>query len=527
LAGAAVVGSVERGAEEARRLLAAPAGGEEAVALLRLRALLRGFAGDDFEGARRDLEEVLRRRPGDRWARYRRAQLRVRVGSARYGGGDPARREEGERLLRKAIEECGRLLGEDPDFHAARLVRGAAHFALQDLIGAKADFRYVAERDPRRKEVYLHEAALHRLSYVRSGETGNLSSLRAAIEILARALEIDPNYFDALYEMGNLNHVLFDQAQNRQLRSRAYGAALLFYKRAMAVNPRSRAPRVEYATLCLKVAREARQTGRLEGADKMIERAETRAGDLPDVAAARVRLNLSPGFATDVGRSPQQVLDEAEAALKRLEALRPEDPGLPRLRWDYHHARGWFYYLTWVRLRDARKKARAKDLAVEHWRRALEAEPDHPDGNSIRRRLRELAPQEMGRRDREEARRALEAGNRALAEESWEEAERSFRRAVALFPAVPSFRYGLGVSLARQDRRREALAQLQPAANSAEAAQFPEIFVELGRIYILEGKRRIAHAWLRRFVTAMEAAGRGAEAEVERVRKLLARAEGG
>ena len=40
---------------------------------------------------------------------------------------------------------------------------------------------------------------------------------------------------------------------------------------------------MEYAALCLKVAQEATIGGQLEAADKMIARAEERAGDVPAV----------------------------------------------------------------------------------------------------------------------------------------------------------------------------------------------------------------------------------------------------
>ncbi|MFB3067200.1 MAG: hypothetical protein ACE10D_11885, partial [Planctomycetota bacterium] len=511
LAVAAVVGDLKAGEEQAGRALDGDPTDAERILTLQLRALLRGFSGPGFEGADEDLAAVLALRPGDAWTRFRRAQIRARGGGAwlrtAVQTNDAEVQQRGERLLRQAIDELSALLAEDPDFHLARLARGAAYFALQDLIGAKADFSYVAARDPSRKEVYLNEAALHRLTYVQGGELQNLYS---ALEILRKALALDPNYFDALFEMGNLSHLLFDRPSARRDRLRAYNAALRFYKRAMAVNPRSRAPRVEYAALCLKVAQEATIGGKLEAADKMIARAEERAGDVPAVPLARARLNLSPGFARELKRSQEDVLKQAEEALLRARAALPGDPRLIELEAALHNARGWFYFLGHIRLREPARKEQAKRLAVEHWKKALELDPEGPESAGIRQRLRELVPEDI-EVDRAAAQAAFDAAAKAFDEGRFADAERGFRKASSIFPDAELFIYNLGLALARQGKDDAARSELHKIANSPWGAAHPQIYLDL--VALSAHHRPTAHTWLRRYVEAMQKAGKGDDPE--------------
>jgi len=80
LAIAAVAGDPAMGRRAADELFAADLAEDDLVLALRMRALLRTFVTGDFAGAESDLEEVLARRPGDGWARYRLAQARMRNG---------------------------------------------------------------------------------------------------------------------------------------------------------------------------------------------------------------------------------------------------------------------------------------------------------------------------------------------------------------------------------------------------------------------------------------------------------------
>ena len=127
----------------------------------------------DFAAAEEDLDQVLAQDVADRWARLRLAQIWARSGAGWLRIGEQQRseerREQGRALLRRAIALQGELVAEDASFHHARLQRGEAYFALDDLVGAKADFQYVREHDPAIKETYVREAVVHRLVYVKGG----------------------------------------------------------------------------------------------------------------------------------------------------------------------------------------------------------------------------------------------------------------------------------------------------------------------------------------------------------------------
>jgi tetratricopeptide (TPR) repeat protein len=527
LAAAVVAGDPVRARDLSKELLDRPLAERDRLLVHRLRALSHAFAGCDFDAAEAELRQVLAADPKDRWARYRMAEIWARsgLGWLRTGRqiGSAEREEDGRRLLARATDLLGELLLEDPDFHMARLQRGEIHFALRDDIGAKADYQYVRERDASVKEAYLREAVLHRLVYVEGGQRANLE---AAVAILGRALHLDPNYFDALYELGNVYHHIYDRQDDPSVgRRAAFSEAILHYRRAMAVNPRQKEPRVEWARICLKAAQEAvadpdpRGNGVVR-AHQLVARVEAEAADVPDVHRERARLNLREDFDRRSGLSPDEAFAGAAHALEKLAELAPDDPELPKLRSLYHRRRGWSFYLSWIKIADAQKRARARELAAEEWRLALAAWPDDPEHATIRDRLREIDPSFI-EDDRRRAEAAYRRGAEAFAEGAFPEAVAAFREASGYFPESGHLRYNLGLALARAGRLDEARDELQQVANGPEGERFPESMFELGKIALARREEATARVWLERHVAAMEKAGRQDEDSVRRAKSLL------
>ncbi|MHC4547198.1 MAG: tetratricopeptide repeat protein [Planctomycetota bacterium] len=531
LAAAAVAGDSAMGHRLADRLLAAGLPEREHLLVYRLRALLRAFAPPPrFKEAEDDLRQVLARDASDLWARYRLAQVWMRSGVTWIRTGklidSEARRRQGEELLERAIALLTTLVAEAPEFHHARLQRGEAYFASDDTIGAKADYEVLRQQGVRLKEVYHKEAALHRLVYVRGGDVANL---RSADELCRRALEIDPNYFDALYELGNVHHLLYDRQDAPGLeRKLAFNEAIFWYRRAMALNPRVRDPRLEWARLCLKAAREALATGELGPAHELVQRVAEDAPDVVEVWRERVRLNLRPDFVRGTRRSPDEAFGGAQEALERIEQLAPQDPALPELRSLYHRSRGYSFYLTWAKLpaeTQPERKERARRLAVEEFRRAFAAWPADPENASVRDRLREIAP-EVIVIDQQKAKEAYERGEKAFKERRWQEAAAAFREAVALFPESVHLRYYHAVALLRAGERDAAKAEFVLVANHPEGREFPEALYELGLLHVARDERLVARTWLERYVRTMGELERGDDPRVARARRILLELEG-
>ncbi|MEM8883007.1 MAG: tetratricopeptide repeat protein [Planctomycetota bacterium] len=527
LAIAAVAGDPVHGDAAADRFFAGQPEGDARLLGLRLRALLRMFVQRDFRGAEQDLLAVLAEKPDDLWARYRLAQSRMRDGigwiqTARAIGSE-SRRKQGEELLNGAIAALGKLIEQHPTFVYARLLRGEAWFSLEDEIGAKADFQRVREMAPGLKEVYLREAVLHRLVYVKGGSPQNLDD---GIRILQRALRLDPNYFDALFEVANMYHLLYDRpdAGNMGRRS-AFQSAILYYRRAMAVNPRAREPRHEWARICLKVVREARLGGQLKSAHRTLLQVAEDAGDIPELYKERIELNVTPDFGSKTGINSPDAYKGAHEALSHLEQLAPDDPDLPRLRSLYFRRLGASYFITWLKLKDQPSRDRAKELAIDALRRAVEAWPDDPENEQVRVRLRQLAP-EFIEIDRKQAGIAYEQGVVHFRAGEHEKAVPYFRRAHRLFPESVELRYMFGLSLARAGRLDAAKDELAVVANSDSSADFPESMFELGRIARAQKKQAIAQAWFERYVAAMEEAGREKEEGVALARSYLEKIRG-
>lgn len=523
LAAAVVAGDVGRGEREALALLEGSIPEQERRLALALRGLLRLYASRDFRGAESDFRAILSEAPEDRWARLRLGQARLTFGvgwleTARRSGSE-ARRVEASAAIREADGIFSALLREDAAFDDARLARGEARLALDEIDLAKEDFREVRARGEGRKEVYPKEATVHRLVYVRGGERGNLDH---AIGILEEAIALDPNHFDALFELGNVYHVLYDRGDDPgEERQRSFNRAVLYYRRAMSLNPRNAAPRREWAGLCLKVVRAGADSGKFREADELLRRVEAEAGDFPEVRKERARLALRPEAVEASGRPVDEVFDEAKRALEEAErTAAPADPELPALRSLYHRRRGYVYYWTWVKLKEGALRERARALAVEEWKAALRALPDDPENLSVRDRLREIAPGEIDL-DRKEAERAFAEGAAAFRDGKFEEAARCFERASALFPELTPARLNLGLSLARLGRTDDAARQLEGVANGAEGSAYPEAMFELGSLYYRRGERATAKLWYRRHVAAMEALGRGAEESVRRAKELI------
>jgi hypothetical protein len=84
--------------------------------------------------------------------------------------------------------------------------------------------------------------------------------------------------------------------------------------------------------------------------------------------------------------------------------------------------------------------------------------------------------------------------------------------------------YGLALARALQlDKAKEQLSQL---ATSADAADFPEAMFELGQICLAQKNPDAAGLWFERYLDAMKAAGRDAEAGVAAAREHLRKLRG-
>lgn len=522
LAIAAVAGDSVRGETVATALLAQDPSQEQRNSVHRLRGMLRVFVSRDFEGAESDFQTILNVAPGDRWATLRLAQVLTSSGVGWLRTAEVARsverREQGRRLLDRAQEVLSELIAREPGFLEARVARGEARFAADDLVGAKDDYAFVRGRDPEMKEVLLKEAALHRLVYVRGGEVKNL---QAATDLLTRALEIDPNYFDGLFELGNVQHLLYDrQDEESRERKRAFNDAIVCYRRAMALNPRNPGPRREWAAICLKAAQEAEAGDEVARADELLRRVEDQAGELPDVLRARVRMNLRLDYGDRSKRKPDEIFEQVRRCLDRLDASEPGAPDLPFLRSQYHRQRGYSYYWTWVKLREPALKEKARRLAVEQWREALRVSPDDPENRSLRDRLHEIAPEEI-EFDRTMAEQAYREGVTAFQERRWSDAALKFREAERFLPEVAEIRFYLAMAQVRTGQLEEAQGRLQEIANGPDAVRFPESMFELGNLFAVRRDKATARIWYQRFLAAMESAGRTQEESVGAARRAL------
>jgi len=522
LAIAAVAGDPAVGRRAADRLFERKPSEDVLLLALRMRALLHVFVTNDFESAEADLLEVLAKRPGDSWARYRLAQARLRNGVGWIRTADAIRsaerRAQGVAEIKNAIQLLSELLADQSDFVYARLLRGEAWFSLDDEIGAKADYQQVRAAAPDLKEVYLREAVLHRLVYVKGGTPENL---HAGIRILGQALELDPNYFDALFEVGNMYHLLYDRPQSGNASRRtSFGQAILAYRRAMAVNPRAREPREEWARICMKAGRDAVKIGELRAAHDMLTQVAKDASDIAELHKDRLRLNLHADFARATGTSMQEAYRQAYEALEHLDQLVPDDPELPALHSLYHRRLGGNYMLSWIRQTDPAKKARAKKLAIDALRRAVELAPEDPENAAVRVRLRQLAP-EFIELDRKRAQEVYEAAVTHFDAGRFEESVPGFREAHLLFPEALELHYMYGLSLARSKRLEQAQEELQVVVNDSDGDEFPRALFVLGQICTVKHSPVAARAWFERYLEVMEKADRLSDPGVAAARAQL------
>jgi len=522
LAIAAVAGDPAVGRRASDALFAGELSEKDLVLGLRMRALLRVFVTNDFEGAEADLAEVLAKRPGDRWARYRLAQASLRNGVGWIRTADAirssTRREQGVGSIKAAIALLSELVSEHPDFVYARLLRGEAWFSLDDEVGAKADYQQVRALAPNLKEVYLREAVLHRLVYVKGGTTDNL---HAGIRILGQALQLDPNYFDALFEVGNMYHLLYDRPEaGNASRRTSFSQAILAYRRAMAVNPRAREPRQEWARICLKAGRDAVKIGELRAAHEMLLQVAKDASDIAELHKDRVRLNLHADFARSAGMSMQDAYQQAFAALEELGRLAPDDPELPSLRSLYQRRLGGNYMISWIRQTDPARKARAKQMAIEALRRAVELAPDDPENAAVRVRLRQLAP-ELIELDRKRAEKVYGEAVKHFDAGRYDEAIPGFREAHLLFPEAVELEYMYGLTLARAKKFDIAQEVLEKVANSKESSEFPRAAFVLGKICLVKKSPVAARAWFERYLKVMQEQDRLDDPGVAAAREAL------
>jgi len=468
---------------------------------------------------------VLAERPDDDWVRLRLAQVKLTAGIGWMRTAESIhsreRAEEGRRMAEEALSLLDALVADRPDFLEARLQRGESRFVLGDHVGAKADYQFVAQNDPGARTVLVKEAALNRLVYVRGGDVANLT---AALDLLRRALDIDPNSFEALFELGNVYHLLYDDPSGgAQDRRTAFNQALIWYRRAMAINPRAAEPRIEWARLCIKAAREALAAQKVTAAHELLQRVEEDAPDVVAVHEERVRLNMHPDFARETGLSQEERFERASRALERIAALEPDSPALPELRSLFHRTRGYSYYWSWAKAHASGNEAmrdRARELAVEAWRRALAAWPDDPENESVRDRLREIAPEEV-EHDLASAMEAFEEGARQFEAGQWGTAADRFREALALFPEASHVRVAYAQALARCGRLEDARDHFERVANGPDVDAFPEALFELGKISMVRREKLVARVWFERYVEAMARIGREDDAHVEQAREWI------
>jgi len=519
LAAAAVAGDPARAEVIAARILTASPVDTDRILTYRLRALSRAFGSYEFGDAKDDLAKVLEHDPKDVWARFRLAQVRGREGVGWLRTAEQAhsesRREQGEALLKSAIDLLDELVAENPGFHLARLQRGEVYFSLQDNVGAKADYAYVRKNAPHLRQVFVKEALLHRLEYVLGNDRTNLD---VAIRYLTDVLAQDPNYFDALYELGNVYHLLYDAKRSSQReRKLAFHRAVLWYRRAMAINPRTRQPRLEWTRICLKAGSEALAGGHVRAAHELLERIEAEGEDYPAMFKLRVELNMRPDFGKKTGQAPDAIFTATERALEKLDA---KDADRPRLVSLYHRKRGYSYYWTWVKLKDEKRKKRARELTIEQWSKALDAWPEDPDNISVRSRLREIAPEFIDP-DRTLAESAYQRGMEALQKEEFKQAAAHFASAVRLFPEAVELRYAYATALLQARDLERAREEFIRVANHPEGDRFPEVLYELGKLFFVKKERLVARVWYERFVAAMDALGRGDEETAVRARQII------
>ena len=539
LAAACVAGDPATGRPRAETLLnERELGPDDRTMAIWLRGLLRTFALYDFEGAESDFRAVLEREPESRWARYRQAQVAIKAGATWLRTAEQLksveRREQGRSQIEAAIAGLTELVKQHPDFYFARLLRGQAYFGLDRLTDAKADYVFVREHKAI-KEVYVQEAALHRLSYVQGGQ---VETLMNAEKLLRQALVLDPNYFEALFELGNVYHLLYDKPGGGPIgRKEAFLGAALWYRRAMALNRHALGPQVEWAALLLKGGQEAIAAGRIERADQLIARLEAQVPEIPEVHRQRVLVNLMPEFDRRTKTKPDAVYAAVEKALRKLAQLQPGHPDLNRLRSAYHRSRGESYFLTYGRYLTAAKKAaeagdqeraerlaatrdRARELTVEQWKQALGAWLEDPDNLGIRDRLRSLDPAFV-ELDRQRAKRAFDRGQAAWNAGRFREAASAFGVAARTFPAQLELRFWYARALARAGLLDKARPELEWVANHERGAEFPDAFLELGNLFSVKRNKPVAALWYQRYVEAMVAAGHGASPEVSKVRRIL------
>jgi tetratricopeptide (TPR) repeat protein len=245
-----------------------------------------------------------------------------------------------------------------------------------------------------------------------------------------------------------------------------------------------------------------------------------------EVWKAKARLVLAVDFCTKTGRTPDEAHEAAVAALARVEETAPGDPEIPALRALLHRRRGWDLYKTRVKFAksDPARAAAAGRLAAEEFRRAYEAWPEDPENASVRGTLGEIAPDDLKWVDRRLADAAYQRGLEAWDRGDWDTAAKDFARAAELVPEWTEFHFRLGMALVRSGRAEEAVPSLERVANAGDGADYPEACSELAEYYL--GRRgpmdrRIARAWLERFVKVMEGRGSGGDERTERARRLL------
>lgn len=97
--------------------------------------------------------------------------------------------EEGD--VGRAIEVLSALVGEQPDYVAARVNLGHAYYSRGEYVAAARQFEAAHEHEPDNPKILLNEAAAK----------SALDDLDGAIDLLIEVLNVDPEFRDVHYNL--------------------------------------------------------------------------------------------------------------------------------------------------------------------------------------------------------------------------------------------------------------------------------------------------------------------------------------
>lgn len=170
--------------------------------------------GEDFESARRCLNEILETDPGhaDAW----------------FLLGEMAHTEGNHVLARRCLERVATIMPAFPDVHF-RLGQLLQHHFPGETAAAADHFRRAVEQDAKHAEAFYQLASL---------ELDALGDISSAIRHFRAVLRLDPVHPFANYDLALVYHRLHDHAKASE-----------FYERSIRINPELRTPENDKAFL--------------------------------------------------------------------------------------------------------------------------------------------------------------------------------------------------------------------------------------------------------------------------------------